>query len=346
VAAFREWVAKNRPALEEIEVGLAALAAIRHLGRTCLDAGFLEELEGRPEAAAKWYLDCIRLGAMTRRNSMLIVNLVGMAVCQIGQEHLDRLVASSEMSEATLRQIIAACREAEARPAEELRVWKCEAAYREVVMAGQATQFPYDHPFYRKVREFDRVVQDILSRPGLDLLQKEVMDGIVEGELKGYEDVNLIRALGASVMQLGRLDVRLRATQIRAAIALYRERHGGMFPMSLDPLCPEILSRVPIDPFSGVPFRYARTEEGWKLWSVGHDNEEDGGAIDPEHYDAGRYHIWEGPDYVFISNVPSNLDIRSRPRTRKAASRSGNERQPASPPPTASAPEQGERPGE
>jgi hypothetical protein len=95
-------------------------------------------------------------------------------------------------------------------------------------------------------------------------------------------------------------------------------------PENLDALCPDILPAVPTDPFSDKPMRYAKTPQGWKLWSVGEDNTDHGGQGDPA---PGK--VWNGPDYVFISHIPSNLELRSRPRPAPAPATPATTQEPA-----------------
>jgi hypothetical protein len=97
-------------------------------------------------------------------------------------------------------------------------------------------------------------------------------------------------------------------TEIRAGIALYQKQHAGAIPETLDALCPDVLPSVPIDPFSGKPMRYAKTDYGWKVWSVGAENIDHDGAniADPEALRKGD--LWRGPNFVFVSNIPSNLE--------------------------------------
>ena len=103
------------------------------------------------------------------------------------------------------------------------------------------------------------------------------MEAACEHELKEFAGKeNGAAMLPRDFVEWGRMNVRLRVTQIRAAIALYRKANGR-FPESLDALCPDILPSVPIDPFSGKPMRYAKTPDGWKVWSVGMDNLDNNG---------------------------------------------------------------------
>ncbi len=61
------------------------------------------------------------------------------------------------------------------------------------------------------------------------------------------------------------------------ALAIHRAEIGS-FPETLDTLVPKDLDAIPIDPFSGNEIRYQLTETGFLLWSIGHDQIDDGGS--------------------------------------------------------------------
>lgn len=65
----------------------------------------------------------------------------------------------------------------------------------------------------------------------------------------------------------------------RSAIAIerYRRIHGEL-PQTLDALVPDLLPKVPADPFDGAPLRYLRTDSGCKIYSVGQDRIDQQGA--------------------------------------------------------------------
>jgi hypothetical protein len=56
--------------------------------------------------------------------------------------------------------------------------------------------------------------------------------------------------------------------RIALALRLYWDEHGA-WPERLGQLCPGIFPAEPLDPFTGQPFRYERTGDGWRFWSLG-----------------------------------------------------------------------------
>ncbi len=92
------------------------------------------------------------------------------------------------------------------------------------------------------------------------------------------------------------------------AIIVHENRHGRS-PGALDALVPGILDALPMDPHSGVRFRYRPATEdeqrfvrtGFVLYSVGGDGVDDGGSVG----EPGEYSPWEalsdraaGHDYI------------------------------------------------
>ncbi|MEX1223864.1 MAG: hypothetical protein WEA31_04880, partial [Pirellulales bacterium] len=71
---------------------------------------------------------------------------------------------------------------------------------------------------------------------------------------------------------------RVRRACARAAIALaqYRAAHGE-YPDKLAQLVPEFADQEPKDYFTGQPLKYVRTAEGYQLYCVGPNGQDDGG---------------------------------------------------------------------
>jgi hypothetical protein len=64
--------------------------------------------------------------------------------------------------------------------------------------------------------------------------------------------------------------------RIDLAIHMF-QRDQGRLPETLDELAPAYVNKLPLDPFSGQPFRYEPQEKQFELYSVGHDGEDNGG---------------------------------------------------------------------
>lgn len=70
------------------------------------------------------------------------------------------------------------------------------------------------------------------------------------------------------------------------ALHAWRQAHGA-YPPSLEQLVPEILSTVPVDPFTAdQPLCYRRQGDSYRLYSAGPDGDDDGGTPLPALTDA------------------------------------------------------------
>lgn len=86
----------------------------------------------------------------------------------------------------------------------------------------------------------------------------------------------LLRALKPAPLAGAKQAVQVRLLRLQLAL---RERRAAeqSYPERLDELAPRYVSAVPLDPFSGNPFRYSRKGRDYLLYSVGPDGKEDSG---------------------------------------------------------------------
>ena len=84
----------------------------------------------------------------------------------------------------------------------------------------------------------------------------------------------------------------LELNQIAAAAVLHRSEHGE-YPTELEDLTPTFLPSIPVDRFADGPLKYERTDDGFRLYSVGKNMIDDNGVSDDDE-DA------EGDDIVVV----------------------------------------------
>ena len=318
--AFQQWVARNQPALvvagkaltfETCQLpvfmnvnpvlpiaDMSALAQLRNLGRAMTDAGFLAELDMKPDEAARRYLDVLLMGARVRVSGPQIVNLIGVAFSMKACENLESLVANVSLSEKALQDIFSCCERAAIARGELARAIKAEREFAEVSMRMNGAILKV-HPMSIAMRSYFTDVM-LLHMKNVDApFRIAVMDQVKK---KGQGKV-VAPAIERGLLQAAWLETRIRALQLRVAIRLYELRHNGAAPDTLEALVPDILPAFPEDPFTGQPFHYERKGDNWRLWSVGPDGKDNGGAqqAKPSLKDA---------DYVFPSAVPTNLKRR------------------------------------
>jgi len=113
----------------------------------------------------------------------------------------------------------------------------------------------------------------IFQRPGV---QQPILDdrtNKIAGQLIGhlFPDVDFVASAESIQRQ------RLHLTQLGLALEAYRARHGR-YPTSLAELAPDYLAEVPRDIFAEQELIYRPTEDGYLLYSVGPDFDDDGGT--------------------------------------------------------------------
>jgi ankyrin repeat protein/beta-lactamase regulating signal transducer with metallopeptidase domain len=328
LAAVEQWVARNRDALGLLREGTRRIyyrsplvwdavnpqplpltqTTLRQVTRAASDAAFVAEMQGRPAEAVALYADCLRAGTLLRRQGVMLEQLVGMGICVLGERGLAALTANATLDEATLREVIGCLREAEVAPNEAAQAFGNEVAYADAVTPLRRDAADAWAVFAAWRAQRAEGLKFVSGKTLAQLLQSDAMKAFSEIGARDHgagQDLMTLPTIRA-FHEFGRCDTRLKAQEIRAALMLYRQTHGGVWPESLDALVPGILPAIPIDPYSGKPMRYARAGDGWKVWSVGADNADDGGRGDP---DVNR--VWDGPDYVFVTSVSSNLERRS-----------------------------------
>lgn len=83
-------------------------------------------------------------------------------------------------------------------------------------------------------------------------------------------------ALATSVNALDRAAAQARLAQIAIALKQYKQARG-QYPAELAQVAPEFIAAVPLDSFTGQPLRYRRQDNGFVVYSVGHDSKDDAG---------------------------------------------------------------------
>ena len=72
-----------------------------------------------------------------------------------------------------------------------------------------------------------------------------------------------------------------RCTAVAIMVERYRRTHGRL-PETLADLVPEYVRSLPVDPFTGKDLLYRHDERSYVVYSVGEDQTDSGGAVDPD----------------------------------------------------------------
>lgn len=87
---------------------------------------------------------------------------------------------------------------------------------------------------------------------------------------------NVLPDMEAAFMKVATLDALILTARIGLACRIFKSRTGE-YPDGLDALVPDILSELPVDPFTGKPLVYRREGKGFIAYSLGSNLKDDGG---------------------------------------------------------------------
>jgi len=88
-------------------------------------------------------------------------------------------------------------------------------------------------------------------------------------------------ALSRVLEQQARNNATLDSCKLALALKIYREQHGN-YPDTLAPLAPDIISELPLDPFTGKGYIYRKESKGFIVYSIGPNEKDDGGISNRE----------------------------------------------------------------
>jgi len=283
------------------------LSGMRSLARLMVLEGHLLEQEGKDREAVEAYLAAFRAGGHLGREPILITGLVGVACQAIATEAMAKCLARHEIPRGTLewlaRQLAGlegclpnrrawiageramAVQIAGMRPDEIIAVAgePCEFSEpQRAFMRSRAFRILWPDRTLR--RDFDRFydrVEELAHMPPWDTVAVTRDTDEIEFSRQYVKDWNilawmLLPALYRPQVAYVRGISSYHALRINVALRLYRAERGG-YPDALASLVPQYLDELPVDPFSGKAFHYRREGDGWLLYSVGPDQDDDGG---------------------------------------------------------------------
>lgn len=98
--------------------------------------------------------------------------------------------------------------------------------------------------------------------------------------------------LNDSTIAEDRVAMDFELVKLAFALAQYQADHGG-YPVRLSQLTPAYIARIPRDIFNDADLHYARDGNGYLLYSVGINGEDDGGRTTEESFAAGTPRGWD-----------------------------------------------------
>ncbi len=125
-------------------------------------------------------------------------------------------------------------------------------------------------------QDFQAVVAKLKSENSLDLMRAGNDNPNFPDTMAKFLFTHFMRDL-RKVLTLETRVLQLRVNRETAfGLALYRAENFA-YPETLQALVPKYLAEIPIDRFSEKPMIYRRTEQGYLLYSVGPNGQDDGG---------------------------------------------------------------------
>ncbi len=123
-----------------------------------------------------------------------------------------------------------------------------------------------EQPYYEVQSELETIETEIDDLSFLSLYTRNLVPG-------------LVRAQEAQA----RAEAMIHLMRIGLSLELYYGGNG-VYPDTLDALAAELGGEVPVDPFTGQPYVYVAEENAFLLYSLGRNQQDDG----------GRHHVHEG----------------------------------------------------
>jgi hypothetical protein len=148
--------------------------------------------------------------------------------------------------------------------------------------------FLADHAVYlRQMREYARLLEGLSPRGGF-----KTLEDVADKEARRHR---LTGALVPAMRRVNHLHARMTAEIhiTRAGLALVRaKQERGRWPENLDVLGIDHID----DPFAREPLRYRPDGDGFVLYSVGEDREDNGGVAQKPKQEKDFDIVWRFPD--------------------------------------------------
>jgi len=133
-------------------------------------------------------------------------------------------------------------------------------------------------PYYEALPQVLEIEQDTADLPRTRIFSRPFLR-------------NLVPAFARSLESEARNEAMLDLMRIGISVEQYRASTGS-YPATLDAISPSLGGTVPVDPFTGQPYRYQPSSASFLLYSVGSNLTDDGGTVDRKTGDI----VWRGQE--------------------------------------------------
>lgn len=319
-----------------ISILMPELSDLRQAGKLLILECQTLAQQGQREKVEQCLIDFVPIIRALDGCDLLIGALVQIANTALIQDAIERSINLVGLSDATLRELQVALRDAESHPDMKLAFFGERVMFLDTLEwarssgAGSVTGLTSGStaPGVDRVWHFIPILPELDIAAGLDQYELTL-------KAIGAPDavsIQQISSLDAGVQKMPKYCVMSRTLfpsfsrpivlwvrgigsnrALRAAIAAERFRlANNRWPEILNDLVPKYLEAVPIDPIDGKPIRYAIIPEGIKTWTICDDdkNEDNGGDVKRLEPRTGNSSKDRPKDYGWVILNP---DMRNRP---------------------------------
>lgn len=299
-----------------IAVLLPNLSHMRFLAKAMMVESRRLAAEGKADEALANQAATMRMGWHAAQGMTLIEDLVGVAVWALASRHMTDMVARRDLSLSELSEARRALEDQRNHLPSARHGIRNEQRFGTAAVDEIASR-PLRIPFsLGQIENFGVDGSNVVPADGWGRFEKRLgqlifPDRTIKAHMSAYYDklatraehgpqsatardfdeereINAIprwdvvsRVLLPSLARATTLSERLQADYALArgvvAIRRYMKLHDGKAPETLDEAIAGPVSESLTDPFSGEPLQYRRTADGWVLYSIGPDLEDDGG---------------------------------------------------------------------
>jgi hypothetical protein len=250
--------------------------------------------DGNVEEAINQCLAARRFFRLYLQEPFLINYLLGMACTKLVASCLNNIVSDKEIETETLQKILD---EWDSSPWREGLVWALESERLIQLESsllhlkgeydldlGKAVDIFYwvFRPIFKNeiiwmMRVYDNLV-DAAKMPYYASRDSEEIEKIINATPWYYQMAGvLVPNVTTTLFKRATLDAMYDTARIGIACKIYKNLNGD-FPDDLAELSPDILDKIPVDPFTGDPFIYKKQDSGFIVYSVGNNLRDEGGV--------------------------------------------------------------------
>ncbi|MEI8244800.1 MAG: hypothetical protein WCI51_03155 [Lentisphaerota bacterium] len=267
---------------------LSELRALRELFRLISIKSSSDGLNGKPDTAYSFILDGFKAIKQFESEPFLISQLVNIACADINLDAMNALISCYGISSRSAGQLLSELDRID------FKKGLSNGMRGEIILSGEIIRklmeehwqkdtdtwklipgpkflnmiWPFFYQDYANcLAQMNRII-DLNSKPYW-AVQNNVKE--LENDEKSFNynfmTKNLTIGLVSARTKVARIESEIDAAKLTLALHIYKNQNGA-FPDKLEQLAPGILKEIPVDPISGKPFEYQKTEGKFTLSSV------------------------------------------------------------------------------